>query len=97
MKNILLIFLTLSYNLSAKEFYTTCNSCSSYQMKQKAESIFIQSYDSSYANIFDESDKEYRRYRLSTGFVDDMIQVTIASETSKFQMFKVLSMSTLTQ
>jgi len=85
MKNILcLLLLILSYSLSAKEFYSTCNSCSSYQMKQKAESIFIQPYGTSYANIFDESDKEYKRYRLSTGFIDDMIQVTMATETSSF-------------
>jgi hypothetical protein len=53
-------------------------------MKQKAQSIFIKPFDISYANIFDESDKEYKRYKLFTQYIDDGIQVTMTTETSKF-------------
>ncbi len=81
MKHIFLfILLTASSHLFAKEFYTTCNNCSSYQMKQTAEAIVIPPYGPSYVSVFDESDKEYRRYRLSTTNIEDFIPVTIAIE-----------------
>ncbi len=83
MKNVFfLLILALSCGLSAKEFVITCNSCSSYQMKQKAESIYIQPYAISYANIFDEESKTYKRYKLTSGYIDDMILVTMATEDS---------------
>ena len=49
-------------------------------MKQTAEAIVIPPYGPSYVSVFDESDKEYRRYRLSTTNIEDFIPVTIAIE-----------------
>ena len=53
-------------------------------MKQKAQSLYVAPYGASYASIFDETDKEHRRYKLTTTFIDDGIQVTSAREVTPF-------------
>jgi len=81
-KYILLLCLALStFSTFAKNYYADCDGCSSYKMKQLAESVYLP-YGTAIVDIFDKSDKEYRRYKLSKVFIDDFIAVTKATEIS---------------
>ncbi len=90
-KTLLLPILFLAPSVYATDVSViSCNGCTDYGMKMKAESGWFRN-QTSYAHVFDETNLVYKKYRLNKVFIEDLVSsveaIELTPDTSIKQSF----------